>query len=380
MRSNDAESRRKGKLLMICLGDARSDKNAETLFMSTIRRILSKTNEVKILDLSSRSWQNLLQKSYSPLWTSIILLLHAGLGEKVRLLRTLSKERGTVWVNFLPLALVVVVFRMMARRHYSIVLHMNGVPRNSTAQFAHHLLTSFLLRHSDGAVTGEMCAALPQVRRFSRRYALIAPVLLNEGEIRVNEDRRQTIRRTLRLEGKVGVAVLGPFFAHNKPVLSYVRLNLDRFDPAAVFVFIGKCHSGQQIQNPRTLFVGEVDDFQGYLSALDCAIIPIYNKEGAPSSKIIHAMAAGLAVITDSAENMHVTNGKELLVGCTSEFPQILNRLIQDNLKMKEIGLNGRNHVEQNYAEWRFEDTLRQFISALDGTITSDSEPEIVAN
>lgn len=352
--------REKGVLLVVPC-DFKHDNTAEVANARLQVDILVQSFRTRVLDFPD-TMHSPISKLNSAIAFSSYLFLKGLMGNRFRLLRILSKERGVVWAGFIPIAIITLFFRFVLKLQYSFIFHTNGYPRCTVPKFLYRLVTPLIFHLSDGVITGGMNNSRRFVERYSKRVFLLPPILVETSDFNVSTEERHKLREMLKLENKIGVAVIGPFTSHNRPSINYVKKNLDRFDSRIVFVFIGRFFAEDRVSNSRMRFVGEVNNFAEYLCSLDCALVPIYNKEGAPSSKIVNAMMAGLPVVTDSPENMRVQHGTEILLGNLDELPDLLNDLVSDEAKMREIGMNARKHVAENYSKEKQSESVLRFV------------------
>lgn len=99
------------------------------------------------------------------------------------------------------------------------------------------------------------------------------------------------------------------------------------------------------------VMVGEVDDAISFVSQYDIAIVPLLSGSGM-RAKIIEAMALGKVVVTTSIglEGIEAQNYKDVcLANSPEEFINVIQYLMNNPDKMKQIGKNANENILNNY-------------------------------
>jgi glycosyltransferase involved in cell wall biosynthesis len=273
------------------------------------------------------------------------------LGNRLKLWRSLlSFDDGIVYGLFLPLVFAISMARKALGLRFKLVGFMAGAPLSSSwhVRVFYLLMAILTVRTCDGMVFHRESFAT-RFSNFSKKSIQLGGLLIDESMPLHSELEKQNCKKEMGLKDKVLVGVIGPFNGVNLPALRYILENLDKFSKKIVFVFIGDISEEQRINNPRFIFTGRVDNLVYTLSMLDCALIPRFSKTGSPMSKMVYAMAAGLAVVTNDPEGMRVRNGVEAMVGSLTELPNLLNSLADNGYLRREIGKNARNYIIKYY-------------------------------
>jgi len=122
-----------------------------------------------------------------------------------------------------------------------------------------------------------------------------------------------------------------------------IRLMIVGKDPTAEVYALGR--------DSRVIVTGTVDDIRPYIWKATCAVVPLVYGAGI-QNKILEAMACGVPVVTTSnaLSSLHVTSGKELLVGNgVFDFSNCVNKLLDDQKLQVEIGSNGASYVKTHH-------------------------------
>jgi len=190
-------------------------------------------------------------------------------------------------------------------------------------------------------------------------------ILVDTEQIARGAKSRQRVRSSLGIgtEEKI-IGVIGPFHAFNKPSITFVKDNINRFLANARFLMIGDVSPADKFYHDRVRFVGRVDDLYGYISACDCVLIPRFVHHGAPMGKMVNAMACGVPVVTNDLEGMKLQQGKDVVLGSLEELPSLVNQLLADERLALEIGLNGQKHIQEYYSMKQFREPLIKFLYA----------------
>ncbi len=97
--------------------------------------------------------------------------------------------------------------------------------------------------------------------------------------------------------------------------------------------------------------IGEVDDAKQFMSDKQIMIVPLLSGGGV-RIKIIEAMAMGKAIIATSqaAEGLNYTNGQNIVIANSAqEMQQAIIKLLNDVEKIKSLGMNAQQHIQQNF-------------------------------
>ena len=291
------------------------------------------------------------------------------------LLGEVSNFDGIVLVwNSLKIGLVIMAFRKILRRRYRIIYVLPYLQRQNEwthleGTLARKLLPWFRVRVAYGlqlltigGVDGVIYHAYDRNTRTVQAAAKFSTGLcfpfVDTKVFAFNETSRREIRSYLGAN-KFVVGVIGPFGGDNLPSVEYVRSHIREFDADITFLMIGQFDRTDS-QFPQMRFVGHhVKDYIGYLSACDCVLIPRLVSSIGPLTKMVEAMSVGRAVITNNPQQMHVTNGVEVLTGSLDKLPGILNLLTRNTSKMKDLGDNARRRVIEEYSADTF---VREFL------------------
>ncbi len=98
---------------------------------------------------------------------------------------------------------------------------------------------------------------------------------------------------------------------------------------------------------------GRVPEIRPYFSAASVFVVPLRIGSGT-RLKILEALAMGKAVVstTVGAEGLALKNGEEIMIADEpNHFAEAVIRLLTDPALRKEVGVNGRLRVEQDY-DW----------------------------
>jgi len=288
--------------------------------------------------------------------------------------RNLVKNGGIiVIVNHLGVSFWCACIRLVFKRRYKVVPYVNNIETISRVRYTgefkqlNYFLNLFMWRF-----TFAQCKFILANRNdvlkgiFSSWHSLGLPVVLVDTEqVEGGTKSRQRVRSSLGIgpEKKL-VGVIGPFHANNKPSITFVKDNIDRFSTNTQFLMIGDVSPADKFYHDRVRFVGRVDDLYGYISACDCVLIPRFVHHGAPMGKMVNAMACGVPVVTNDLEEMKLQPGKDVVLGSLEELPSLVNQLLADERLALEIGLNGQKHIQEYYSMKQFREPLIKFLHA----------------
>jgi glycosyltransferase involved in cell wall biosynthesis len=330
------------KVLIVCPGYTAGAIGADYDNARGVAELLKTSGySVSLLDFEKKAKNMNLHTLY---FTSI-------LGNRLKLWRSLlSFDDGLVYGFFLPVVFAMSMVKKALGLRFKLVGFMAGAPLSSSwlVRALYLFMAILTVRTCDGMVFHRESFAT-RFSKLSKKSIQLGGILIDESIPIYNVLEKQNYKKEIGLKDKVLVGVIGPFNGVNLPALRYVLENLDKFSEKIVFVLIGDISEQQHINNPKLIFTGRVDNLVYTLSMLDCALIPRFSKTGAPMSKMVYAMAAGLAVVTNDPEGMRVRNGVEAMVGSLAELPNLLNSLADNGYLRSEIGKNARNYIIKYY-------------------------------
>ena len=107
-------------------------------------------------------------------------------------------------------------------------------------------------------------------------------------------------------------------------------------------------------QDPRITVTGTVKDIRSYLQRATLATAPLTYGTGV-QNKVLEAMACATPVVAtpQAVSALDVRPGEELMVARNStEFAQAILELLNDPLRGRKIGQDGRSYVEKHH-QWR---------------------------
>ncbi|TXC76087.1 glycosyltransferase family 4 protein [Luteibaculum oceani] len=101
----------------------------------------------------------------------------------------------------------------------------------------------------------------------------------------------------------------------------------------------------------RVFLEGEVESATDFMLSNDIMVVPLHTGGGI-RIKILEGMAMGKTVVSTSigAEGIHANDGEEIFIAnSANEFVDILNKLLTDREKVREVGINARSFVQRNF-------------------------------
>ncbi len=125
-------------------------------------------------------------------------------------------------------------------------------------------------------------------------------------------------------------------------------------EPRAEFLIVGSDPTPGVVrlgQLPRVKVTGFVQDVRPYLAAATVCVTPLWIARGV-QNKALEAMASGRVVVAspDVVAGLKARDGEHLLVARnTSEFIELVMKVIQDDQLRKELSFRARNFVEKEY-------------------------------
>ena len=329
------------KVLIVCPGYSRGATGADYDIATGVAELLKASGfSVSLLDFGKQ-----------PKKVNITFYLTSILGNRLKLWKSLlSFGDGLVYGFFLPVVFAMSIAKKALGLRFKLVGFMSGAPLSSSwlVRTLYLFMAILTVRTCDGMVFDRE-AGVTRLASLSRKSIQLGGILVDESIPLCSELEKRNWRKRMMVEDKVLVGVIGPFGGVYLRNLQYILDNLDKFSQKIVFVLIGDLYEVQRINDPRLIFTGRVDNLMYALSMLDCALILRFFKTGAPMTKMVYAMAAGLAVVTNDPEGMHVRNGVEAMVGSLAELPNLLNCLAEDEYLRRKIGNNARNYIIKYY-------------------------------
>ncbi len=159
-------------------------------------------------------------------------------------------------------------------------------------------------------------------------------------------------RERLKLDQRPVLLFIGSDHYPNKEALTHIQQWQTQLgnELGILILVVGKV--GYGFQDTKTLrFEGFVEDVSDYLSAADIALNPITRGSGT-SLKAVEYLACGLPTISTTVgiRGLNLRPGEDILIGDISDFPQLITRLVQDELLRGKLSQNGRQAVAQIYS------------------------------
>jgi glycosyltransferase involved in cell wall biosynthesis len=287
--------------------------------------------------------------------------------------RNLLTQKGVIIiVNNLGIAFWTACVRSVFRRRYQVIPYVpnvSGIARRSnelavrTSVLFNRFLWEKSLTRCDAILADPNGVPDELIPRMHGPILHIPVFLVDTERLSYNSAGRSRIRSLTGIcEDRPVVGVIGPFHEHNKPSITYVLENLDRFTRNAFFLLIGDVSPDDVIRHERIRFVGRVERLDEYISTCDCILIPRYVHYGSPMGKMINAMAAGVPVVTNDLEGMEVKPGKDVMLGTLDELPDLANFLLTNSELAKQIGDSGRQHIIEHFSTESVREPLFRFL------------------
>lgn len=136
-----------------------------------------------------------------------------------------------------------------------------------------------------------------------------------------------------------------------------------------------------ETNSSNIVVVGEVEDAMKFIKSKSLMVVPLLSGGGI-RVKIIEGMALGKAIISTSvgAEGIHYTHKKDIWIANTpDEFAEAVHFFKNNPDKIIELGSNGRNLVEREYANELIIKKLLTFYDHLQ-TIPVNNPERIIAS
>jgi glycosyltransferase involved in cell wall biosynthesis len=182
-----------------------------------------------------------------------------------------------------------------------------------------------------------------------------------------NKDSSTKIRRGLLFFGTIGYypnADAIHYFI--KDILPLIRIS----HPDIELTIIGGNATKDLTSDLESIgvnFIGFVPDIRPFLKAAQICVVPL-RSGGGTRLKILEAMAAGLPVVstTVGAEGLKVSHGENILLADTpKDFCNQVIRLMEDDGFARNLSLNARRLVENEYEWEKIAKYLDRFYSEL---------------
>ena len=122
-----------------------------------------------------------------------------------------------------------------------------------------------------------------------------------------------------------------------------------------------------QIQQEGVEVIGEVEDAQSFIKSKNIMVIPL-KSGGGMRVKLIEALALGKPVVSTplGANGVSIKDGKNILIARhPKEFAKAILKLANGNGKAKEMGMSGRELVEEQYETELLSKKLIDFLKSL---------------
>jgi glycosyltransferase involved in cell wall biosynthesis len=338
-----------------------SENNGTTVRARRVYKVLKKDFAVTLVGgkIKGRNYQSFDQVKYISLprarqFFQIPIWL-------VGLFRILLKNRFEVvicsndWFGFIVVFLLSLVYK------YHVVFEAHGIlseeyrvlgRSNVVVQFA-RLLEKQMAKRASAIVA--LSQGIFDFYGKYNTYIELIPVFVDTNHYKVDDRKRQELRKTYLGSARKLVGLIGPFdCSWNKHYLEFLYHNLHNFDPNIKFVAIGR-YNRQEIKDvadQRVVCTGYVDDYVGYLSCLDAVIVPSRLATSGPLNKILEPMSCSLPVFTTSAGLVgldYVQPGKDIFVAEEDLLPSLINRCVFDEELMQVVGNNARKTVMAFY-------------------------------
>jgi len=125
--------------------------------------------------------------------------------------------------------------------------------------------------------------------------------------------------------------------------------------PDILFYIVGKNPSDNvlKLASENIIITGFVDDIRPYFSRACVAVVPIRIDDGGFKLKILEAMAMNKAIVSTStgAKTLEVIPGRNIFIADEpEEFANKVIELLNDEELRKNVGMNGRKLVEDEYS------------------------------
>jgi glycosyltransferase involved in cell wall biosynthesis len=121
----------------------------------------------------------------------------------------------------------------------------------------------------------------------------------------------------------------------------------------------------QQMKIQQVTMVGEVEDATHFVKQHDICMVPLLSGSGM-RAKIIEAMAHGKVVVSTTLglEGISATHGYDICIADTPrEFYEVLINLVNNPVKIKNIGLNAQRTIQEHFDSKTMGKILSDFLT-----------------
>lgn len=146
-------------------------------------------------------------------------------------------------------------------------------------------------------------------------------------------------------------------------VMEYVAPRTFLLDKKIFFLIIGRGVTPRKV-SPNVMLLGFVPDLEMMLSNIDAEIVPLLHGSGM-KTKILDAMNCAIPVITTKTGLSGFGSKCPLIVQDVTKFPDAIVELVNDETRLRELGVAGWKYVTENYslaALSQYNDLVRQCI------------------
>ncbi len=332
--------------------------------------IMKKYFDVYLCDFSGHSIFMPRWKYYTgiPKW---LLHLTQQLAKKQDVLYVFNYQRIVVFAGFM---------RIFLHRNFKMVNHMVYPPpslfvsKGIKQNFFKEMFFAVGKKFSDAIIYSPTPELISYIKSYQKMAVVLPPAIVDTDEMFFDKEARDNVRKSLTVENKPVVGLIGPFHKGNLPSLIWLKNNLGKFSKNIVFLVIGQCNQTDVFMHPNVIFVGHASaKFRDYLSVCDCVLVPRIRTNSQPMAdhcypmnKVLNSMSAGLTVITnDTGMSVEGAISPPIIIGKLYELPGLVNELVTDKARLKEIGANARDFVLTRYSACAIEGELVSLIQKL---------------
>jgi glycosyltransferase involved in cell wall biosynthesis len=227
-------------------------------------------------------------------------------------------------------------------------------------------------REAEERIAGKCSDIVIAVSELSRNFygerAVLVPTLVDTDAFRMDKWLRLKARAKYGIaEGDKVVGVVGPFVdEYNKPSLEFLRKNIGRFGKRIRFMVIGKLEGVGRVWDERITYTGYVQDYAGYLSALDALLVVRTIPTDGAINRMVEAMAVGLPVFANHMVGGAMDYGKpnkDFFVFSDGELPSRINKLMFNGRLLSQVGRNARGIAVKHYGEVKYKQKLLEALA-----------------
>ncbi|MEM3191237.1 MAG: hypothetical protein QW292_03935 [Candidatus Parvarchaeota archaeon] len=263
-------------------------------------------------------------------------------------IKSIFNAQGIVYTFFLPVTFVTGILKKVFGVKFLLIAFVAGAPLDSVWLKLYIPLLIATSRLCDGVVFHKYAWTL-RFAKYSNKFTVVSGIVIDEQKLVSKRSDAQGWRVVNKLTDKMLVGVIGPFRGKNNSTLNFVLDNMGRFDPRIVFIMIGEFDSRRFHSNERMKFIGKVEDMVDSLRLVDCLLIVREFRTGAPMSKMVYAMGAGLCVVTNETEGLPVNNWEHAIVCRTGGIVATLNYLVNNQSELHRIGKNALEFARKEF-------------------------------